>query len=427
MKTNLHSTNFIDTMKGIATIRAYNWQSQLVEMNDHLLDTSQRPAYLLAMIQEWLALVMQLVVAVLAVILFTLATQLKASAGFTGASLITLLNLGLVLFMLVRSYTQLETCLGAVSRLRTFSTTVKPEDQPGEDLIPPLSWPSQGRIEIFNVSASYDTSPGTSETASEELTDTKDESCVLRSVSLSVSPGQKVALCGRTGSGKSSLILLLSRLLEPLASCADNIQIDGLSLKSIQRTALRERLIAIPQDAVFLPDGSPIRNNIDPFEGASPEECQAVLKVVGLDGFMDDRGGLDAGMSSDDSSAGQKQLFSLGRAILRKRVRDRALDNSASGGILLLDEVSSNVDKVTDRKMQEIIKVEFATYTIIMVSHRLQMVVDYFDRVVVLNKGAVVESGAPKELIETPGSRFAELWAISNLGNASSDSSGMEK
>lgn len=420
---NVFSTNFIDTMKGIATIRAYDWQKQLIQKNDLLLDTSQRPAYLLAMIQEWLSLVMQLLVAALAVILFALATQLRASAGLTGASLLTLLGFGTTLFQLIRSYTQLETCIGAVNRLRTFSTTVKPEDQPGEDVVPPLSWPGEGRIEIQDVSASYGSPETGVEERSEDEGSSKEENCVLRNLSISIQAREKVALCGRTGSGKSSLILLLARLLEPLPSCQDNIQIDGLSLRTIRRGVLRERIIIIPQDAVFLPDGSSIRQNIDPYGAATPMECLAVMETIRLSGFVDDRGGMEAGMSADDLSAGQKQLFSLGRAILRKRVRDRTSGSEKKGGILLLDEVSSNVDKATDREMQEIIKVEFEAYTIVMVSHRLQMVVDYFDRVVVLDKGVVVESGAPKQLIKSPGSRFGDLWAISNRGNASSSSS----
>lgn len=408
-------------MKGVATIRAYQWEDKLIQQNDILLDTSQRPAYLLAMVQQWLAVVMELLVAVLAVVLFSLATQLDANAGLTGASLLTLLNFGLILFMLIRSYTQLETCIGAVNRLRTFSATVKPEDQEHEDLEPPMSWPNEGRIEVRNVSATY----GVNESSEEKIAEGADlpSDCVLRNVNLSIQPGEKVALCGRSGSGKSSLLLLMLRLLEPLPSCANNIHIDGLSLRSIRRASLRERVIAIPQDAVFLPEGSTIRQNIDPQEAGTSEECLSVLQTVQLSGFVDDRGGLDASMGPDDLSAGQKQLFSLGRAILRKRVRARLLGSESARGILMLDEVSSNVDKVTDRAMQEIIKVEFATYTIVMVSHRLEMVVDFFDRVVLLDKGSVVESGSPTELVQTHGSRFGELWAISNRGKASSTTS----
>jgi ABC-type multidrug transport system fused ATPase/permease subunit len=402
------STHFIDTIKGVATIRAFGWQDLDISHNHHLLDTSQRPAYLLGAIQQWLISTLHLVVTGLAVLLIALATQMRSNAGITGASLVSLLSFSDSVTNLIRSYTLLETSLGAVARLRSFSENVKPEDQPGEDVEPPESWPQSGNIEINDVSASYEP-----ESLNEDrVVIGSPPKLALSNLKLSITPGQKVAICGRTGSGKSTMILLLLRLLDPLQSCSRNMEIDDIPLHKIDRSTLRKRIIAIPQDAVFLPDGSSIKANIDPLDGATESECVQVLDAVRLSGFVEDRGGLNAGMSADDLSAGQKQLFSLGRAILRRRVRDRLAGSEKRGGLLLLDEVSSSVDKATDRAMQEIIRDEFESYTIVMVSHRLEMVMDFFDRVVVLDKGAVVESGGPRELVDTPGSRFGELWGI---------------
>jgi ABC-type multidrug transport system fused ATPase/permease subunit len=155
----------------------------------------------------------------------------------------------------------------------------------------------------------------------------------------------------------------------------------------------------------------------------------AVRRGAGL------QGGLDKGMSADTLSQGRKQLFSLARAILRRRIRNReacahfvafgkdndknislsTVQNGGSGhdagGLLLLDEVNSSVDKDTDRTMQAIIKREFAEYTIVMVSHRLDRVMD-FDKVFIMDKGSIIESGNPHELIEQEGSSFKELWAV---------------
>lgn len=108
------------------------------------------------MIQQWLAVVLQLTVAAIAVILVSLATQLSASAGFVGASLVMLINFGETLTYLIITYTMLETSIGAVARLKTFSEVVKPEDLPGEDVKPPEEWPPRGAIEIRDVSASYE-------------------------------------------------------------------------------------------------------------------------------------------------------------------------------------------------------------------------------------------------------------------------------
>jgi len=127
-----------------------------IQKNSRLIDTSQRPAYLLLMIQEWLNLVLGLVVMALAVILVTLSTQLHSNSGFAGASLYSLLTLGENLAGIVLWYTRLETSIGAISRLKTFNETVKPEDQDGEDIILPEEWPSSGVIELKGVSASYE-------------------------------------------------------------------------------------------------------------------------------------------------------------------------------------------------------------------------------------------------------------------------------
>jgi ABC-type multidrug transport system fused ATPase/permease subunit len=142
-------------MKGIITFRALGWVPHGIEQNNRLVDASQRPAYLLAMIQRWLALVLQLVVAGLSLTVVCFATQLRLGSAFTGASLVTLMNFGESLSMVVRMYTMLETSIGAVARLKAFSDTAKSESRDGEDFVPPAQWPSRGVIVVDGVSASY--------------------------------------------------------------------------------------------------------------------------------------------------------------------------------------------------------------------------------------------------------------------------------
>jgi ATP-binding cassette subfamily C (CFTR/MRP) protein 1 len=211
------------------------------------------------------------------------------------------------------------------------------------------------------------------------------------------------------------------RLLDPLPSCSQNIIIDDLPLHRIDHSTLRQRIIAIPQDPVFLPDGSSFMANLDPFGVSTESECRAVLEIVGLWPLVEERGGLTEGLTANSFSRGQKQLFNLARAVLRSRVRARlskaeygaAAGKKGPGGILLLDEVSSSVDQDTDRAMQRIIQNEFEAYTIVMVSHRLDVVTD-FDTVVVVDEGCIVESGPPRMLVNRDGSRFQELWMIGN-------------
>lgn len=121
----------------------------------HLLDTSQRPAYLLTMAQQCLILALNLMVATMATTLTSLATQLRTSSGFTGASLIALMQFGQLAANLMYSYTALETSIGAVSRLKTFSEKVPLENQAGGNVCPPEGWPKNGAIQLRDISASH--------------------------------------------------------------------------------------------------------------------------------------------------------------------------------------------------------------------------------------------------------------------------------
>lgn len=405
-------THFLDTTKGLVTLRAHGQVHDDRAKNSNLLNTSQRPAYLLMMTQHWLELVLHLVVMGLALILVGLAVTARSSAGFTGASLVTIMLFSENLMVLVQFWTMFETSIGAIARLRAFSA-VKSEDHEGEDVRPDAAWPSRGAITLESVSASYGT-------------DTSDESppLALRDVSLVIKPGEKVAICGRTGSGKSSLIALMLKLLDPTPESEDGVRIDGVLLSTLDRQTLRECIISVPQDTVFLPDGTSFRDNVDPLGQASVEDARSVLETVGLWTFISEHGGIEAGMTAEAFSQGQRQLFSLARAVLRRRVRAcrlgitdfaggaiQASGSQTEGGVLLLDEVSSSVDQDTEKTMQDIISHEFRSYTVVAVSHRLDMIMD-FDRVVVMDRGVVAEVGNPRELVGVEGSRFGDLYEL---------------
>ncbi|KAF6524509.1 hypothetical protein HZS61_013008 [Fusarium oxysporum f. sp. conglutinans] len=282
----------------------------------------------------------------------------------------------------VRGITTLR-AFGAISRLKTFNATVKPEGKEGEDMVPPGNWPQHGSVELNNVSASYQMG---SESEGEP-------NLALDNLCLSIKPGEKVAICGRTGSGKSSLVSLLLKLLDPLQDTPnEGLLIDGLPLNNLDRDALRQRVIAVPQEAVFLPDGATFKENLDPSGLSTLDECKAVLIDIGLWDFVQGRGGIDAGMTSSTLSGGQRQLMSIGRSLLRRRARapqtpgpgnmtERIKDQ---GGLLLLDEVNSSVDQDMELIIKRIIETEFDAYTVIAVSHRLDMIMD-FDTVVVLD------------------------------------------
>jgi ATP-binding cassette subfamily C (CFTR/MRP) protein 1 len=374
-KSPLYS-HFLETLDGLTTIRAFGWANSSRETNLKNLDVSQRPYYMLYCVQRWLELVMDLIVAGLAVTVVALAISLRSSSsgGLLGVALNNVLNFNQTLSTLIVQWTSLETSLGAIARIRTFAATRASEHKNGEDFNPPIEWPQRGALEFKNVSASYD-----------------DSSLALDNVSFSVLPGQKIGICGRTGSGKSTLLMTLLRLLD---ISSGSITIDSLDLSTMPRTTIRSRLIAIPQDP-FLLSGS-VRLNADPSTGIADTEIIAALQKVRLWDVIEARGGLDAEMLEQPLSQGQQQLFCLGRAILRR------------GQVLVLDEATSNVDAETDQLMQRVVREEFGGRTIIVVAHRLDTIMDS-DMIAVLDKGKVVEYDTPANLLARE-SMFRQLY-----------------
>lgn len=144
----------LDTIKGMATIRAFGWFPSQIRHNNRLLDTSQRPAYLSGMLQQWLDMTLKMVSAGVGIAVIILATQLRANAALTGASLVTLSLFSIVLTGFLRCFTNLEVRMGSANRIKAFceenSTPSGSANGPPEP-----NWPLSGAIELAGVSASY--------------------------------------------------------------------------------------------------------------------------------------------------------------------------------------------------------------------------------------------------------------------------------
>ena len=198
-KSPLYS-HFIESLSGLVTIRAFGWSDSFVEQNLVLLDNSQKPYYLLFCVQRWLSLVLDIMAAVLALILMVIVVKLRhtVSSRYVGLALLNVISFSQSLSWLIRQWTSLETSIGAVSRLKKFTSSTLNENLASEDQPVPDNWPANGAIEFKNLSASYIT----------------DGIPVLNGVNMSIKPGEKIGICGRTGSGKSSLIMTVFRLLE---------------------------------------------------------------------------------------------------------------------------------------------------------------------------------------------------------------------
>ncbi|KAK1724246.1 ABC transporter [Colletotrichum acutatum] len=369
--------HFLETLKGVATIRAYQWQGKFEEQATKLLDISQKPHYMLACIQQWLALVLDLIVGALALIIVSMATSItdKFSPGAIGVSMVLVLGFNNSLATTIKNWTALETSIGAVARIREFAQTTPSEERElGSSGVPPERWPMQGRITFENVTARY----------------TKDGDATLKNLTLSISSGQKIAVCGPSGSGKTSFVLSLLQMIEVTDG---KISVDGIDLEGLERAEVRSRVNVIPQEPFFIP-GS-VRFNLDPHSRESSDTIKAALDKVGLLGKIGMAGGLDSELHADGLSVGERQLLALTRALIEK------------SQILILDEATSSVDQDTEDKMRRIIEEEFSEQTVVSVIHRLGFIEKY-DRVLLLKQGEVAEWDTPNALLATD-SEFKRL------------------
>ncbi|GKT72944.1 ABC transporter [Colletotrichum tofieldiae] len=316
---------------------------------------------------------LHLFVSAIAVLLVSIGIMIPdtTSTGAMAVALYNVLNFNRSLANLITSWTELETSLGAISRSRTFESQTPVEPSPTEEALAqlPPHWPTQGQLEIKNIKASY--SPNSKP--------------VLDDVTLSISPRDKIAICGQTGSGKSFLALTILKLLR---LDSGSIEIDSIDIARIPNNVLRQRLIAIPQEPLLFP--GTLRINLFPYgdvlsseEMPSDDNLVDALNKVSLWSTISLHGGLGTHISNLAFSKGQMQLLCLARAIVRKHCST----------ILILDEATSAVDQETEELMTGTIDSEFADHTVISVIHRPQSLRG-IDKVVTMQGGRVKDMNA---------------------------------
>ena len=423
---------FGETLSGVTTIRAYGDETRFAQENATRVNNYNRPFIYLWATNRWLALRVDLAGAFVSFFasVFVILNVGKIDAGAAGLSLTYAVMFNEQILWLVRLWATTEQNAAVVERVKEYldvdqeAPALVPENKPAG------SWPTRGAIDFVDYSTRY----------------RKDLDPVLNNLSFSIQGEEKVGIVGRTGAGKSSLAMALFRGLE---ATSGKIVIDDVDIGIIGLQDLREAITIVPQDPTLFM--GTIRSNLDPFGLFTDEEILTSLRQVHLIGegatntatepqkaaepvasltpprspeLLAVSPGQDLDNKAPDAenelskvltnsrensnifinlsstiaesgnnlSQGQRQLLCLARALLK------------APRVLVMDEATASIDYATDTKIQETLRTVKGS-TIITIAHRLQTIIDY-DKVLVLDKGSVVEYAAPWELIEQEGGIF---------------------
>uniref|UniRef100_UPI00398F0A29 ATP-binding cassette sub-family C member 8-like isoform X2 n=1 Tax=Pristiophorus japonicus TaxID=55135 RepID=UPI00398F0A29 len=373
-----------ETLGGLTTIRAYRREDKFFQQILNKIDCNTVAYLYLNTVNRWLGIRLDLIGTSI-VFASTLCSLLTATLGYLQAGLVGLailyaLKMSTYLNWCIREFADMEMQMNAVERVNHY-TTLPSEQQLEESQTDTGSnltnWPHSGEIEFNEVSVRYD----------------KKLDPVLHKLTLKINPGTRVGICGRTGSGKSSLTLALLRMIDNFEGC---IKIDGLDISSVTLDHLRKAISIIPQDPILF--SGTIRFNLDPESVHSDEEVWETLEIAQLKPLVSELPeGLNTLMAegSENFSLGQRQLFCIARALIK------------NSKITIMDEATASVDLETDAALQTVIRTAFTNSTVLIIAHRISTIMDC-ERVLVMEQGRIVEDGDPK-ILQQNNSLFAKL------------------
>uniref|UniRef100_A0A8D8PRR9 Multidrug resistance-associated protein 5 n=2 Tax=Cacopsylla melanoneura TaxID=428564 RepID=A0A8D8PRR9_9HEMI len=387
-------SNVSTTVSGLHIIRVFHKEQDFVRRFSEQYDENSTTLFLCCMAMRWLAVRIDIlavsamaIISGLTVVFHNTVPPAMAGLALTYAAHVT----GLLQYT-VRLFVETELNLLSVERINNCSKKLMPEGRAavsaefGQVKMKLADWPRHGSIKFKNVCLRYrDNWP-----------------LVLANVSFRISHGENIGIVGRTGAGKSSLLVALFRLVE-LAS--GQIKIDDFDIASVELETLRSRLSVIPQDPVLF--AGTIRYNLDPFGRCHDTELWDALEKSHLKSkIVTMKQKLDSDIESDQMSVGEKQLLCLARALLRKTK------------ILVLDEATASIDPETEMAIQSTIHLELRHCTVILIAHRLSTVTSC-DKVLVMDNGQVSEFDTPGNLLANPNTKFSQLMtaAQNNRGN----------
>jgi len=416
--------DFSQTISGTSTIRAYDQSQRFIHNLEIFANTNTIPGVLQQVATQWLSIRLDFLGAVIMFFMGCLAVSSSMvnfiPGGYLDFGLSYSIQLTALLKTAVRVTATMEAQFNAVERIRHYAMNIPIEGEEEKETLdpsatqqqgaitednettvadiemavavnnkaamnkremmitPPTNWPSAGKVEFIDAKMSYREGP-----------------LVLKGISFTAEAGDKIGIAGRTGCGKSSLMVALFRIEELVGG---SIVIDGIDISRIDLYRLRKALCIIPQEATMF--SASVRFNLDPFDECTDDQIWEVLSDVNMkDHIMSLPNKLEelVAEGGDNFSVGQRQLICIGRAILRRPK------------ILIMDEATASIDAETDNVIQRMIRTKFKPCTILTIAHRLHTIIDS-TKVLVLDAGHVAEYETPETVLAKEDGMFKKLW-----------------
>lgn len=374
--------HFSETAEGLTTIRAFRHEARFKQRMLELTDTNNTAYLFLSAANRWLEVRTDYLGAVIVLSAAGAAiwSPMKLTCvGLVGLGLTYALTVTNYLNWVVRNLADLEVQMAAVKKVNSFLSTESENYEGSMDASQvPENWPQTGEIKIQDLCVRYDPMLKP----------------VLKHVNMYIEPGQKVGICGRTGSGKSSLSLAFFNMVDIFEG---KIVIDGIDICKLPLQTLRSRLSIILQDPVLF-SGS-IRFNLDPDKMCTDDRLWEALEIAQLKNMVKALpGGLDAVVTEggENFSVGQRQLFCLARAFVR------------NSSILIMDEATASIDMATENILQKVVMTAFADRTVVTIAHRVHTILTA-DLVIVMKRGNILEYDKPETLLEQEDGMFASF------------------
>ncbi|XP_010252732.1 PREDICTED: ABC transporter C family member 3-like isoform X2 [Nelumbo nucifera] len=372
---------FSESISGSTTIRGFDQELRFMDTNLKLIDAYSRPKFHVAAAMEWLCFRLDMLSSItfaFSLIFLISVPEGVIDPGIAGLTVTYGLNLNMIQAWVIWNLCNLENKIISVERILQYMSIPSEPPLVIETNRPDRDWPSYGEVGICDLQVRY----------------APHLPLVLQGITCTFPGGMKTGIVGRTGSGKSTLIQALFRIVEPTSG---QIFIDHINISTIGLHDLRSRLSIIPQDPTMF-EGT-VQSNLDPLEEYTDDQIWEALDRCQLgEEVRKKEGKLNSAVTENGEnwSMGQRQLVCLGRVLLKK------------SKVLVLDEATASVDTATDNLIQHTLRQHFSDCTVVTIAHRITSVLDS-DRVLLLDHGLVMEYDSPTKLLENKSSLFAKL------------------